>query len=119
MMSAATDSLTIALIGEVVDKYNDIFTNNNRLGAYYDYLNGGTYHICAEPFKYISFYGGLYMASKTKDSNSEKSNKHNIEFDTVTTYQVDSISFSVKSVFSKKSSRTLGSVLLRLMTSKN
>ena len=58
------------------------------------------------------------MDSKTKDSNSEKSCKHNIEFDTVTTYQVDGISFSVKSVFSEKSSQTLGSVLLRLMTLK-
>ena len=58
------------------------------------------------------------MDSKTKDINSDKSCKHNIEFDTVTTYQVDGISFSVKSVFSEKSSQTLGSVLLRLMTLK-
>ena len=58
------------------------------------------------------------MTSKTKDSNSEKSSKHNIKFDTVTTYQVDGISFSVKSVFSKNSSQTLSSVLLRLMTLK-
>ena len=56
------------------------------------------------------------MNNNTKNTNSEKDcNKLN----TVTMYQVDGIDFSVQSVFKENTSRTLGSVLFRLMTSKN
>lgn len=46
--------------------------------------------------------------------NSERKNK---SLDTEITYQVNGTSFVVQPIFKEKSSDTLGTVLLRLMTS--
>lgn len=58
------------------------------------------------------------MSNKIQTNQSENSNTKNNAFKQQSTYDIDGKIFIVEPIFKENSSQTLGSVLLRLMKSK-